>query len=180
MILFVRLFMFSVTSWLRCHPWAERPQNPGNWNLYRTARQRLTLLWMSAVHRAPSLLSMLGSFRLCNYPDLCFEGILLVWHNKVPLKREGGGTWGSGWKPLWVQRALQISPCSIASKRRGFFDSAYCEINTQVIFLDKLTTLYQDKSLYRYSPRMKLFSKRTFPSRKEAEKVVVAGLSYFA
>lgn len=105
MILFVRLFMFSVTSWLRCHPWAERPQNPGNWNLYRTARQRLTLLWMSAVHRAPSLLSMLGSFRLCNYPDLCFEGILLVWHNKVPLKWEGGGTWGSGWKSRWVQRA---------------------------------------------------------------------------
>lgn len=135
---------------------------------------------MNAVHRAPSLLSMLGSFRLCNYPDLCFEGILLVWHNKVPLKREGGGTWGSGWKPLWVQRAPTNVTTFHRKQKTWFFDSAYCERNTQVIFLDKLTTLYQAKSLHRYSPRMKLFSKCSFPSRKEAEKVVVAGLRYFA
>lgn len=46
--------------------------------------------------------------------------------------------------------------------------------------LDKLTKLSQAKSLHTYVPRMKLFSKCTSTSRKEAKKVIVAGVSYVA
>lgn len=61
-----------------------------------------------------------------------------------------------------------------------FFDSSFCEISTQVMVLDKLTKLSQAKSLHTYVPRMKLFSKCISTSRKEAKKVIVAGVSYVA
>lgn len=60
-----------------------------------------------------------------------------------------------------------------------FYDSDFCEINTQVIFSDKLTILSQAKSLHTYSPRMKVFPKSTFSSSKEV-KVDVGDIGYIA
>jgi len=75
---------------------------------------------------------------------------------------------------------LQTLPHSIACTRHMFFCLAFYEINTQLTCLDKLTKLSQAKSLHNSSPRMKLPSRYSFTSRKEAKEVIVAGVSYVA
>lgn len=63
----------------------------------------------------------------------------------------------------------QMLPGSSASTNEVVCDSVFCEINVQVIFLDKVRKLLQAKSLRNCSPKMKPFPECTLTSGKEAD-----------